>query len=116
MTTTDEPAFEGWAILELMGRRRLAGRLSEATIGGAKLIRIDIPLPTGEVTQFYGGSAVYCITRTTEEIARRAAARLESPAPVSAWELRERTPVRPALPIEQPGDEFDDLEVDADEA
>ena len=114
MTTTDEPAFEGWAILELMGRRRLAGRLSEATIGGAKLIRIDIPLPTGEVTQFYGGSAVYCITPTTEEIARRAAARLESPAPVSAWELRERTPALPVVPIEQPGDDYREIDDDDD--
>ena len=107
MSVSDEPAFEGWAILELMGRRRLAGKLSEATIGGSKLIRIDIPLPTGDVTQFYGGSAVYCITPTTEGTARRAAARLEAPAPVSAWELRERTPVRPALPIEQPGDDWE---------
>ena len=35
--------FEGWAILELMGHRRLAGLLSETQIGGAAFIRIDVP-------------------------------------------------------------------------
>ncbi len=111
---TDEATFEGWAILELMGRRRMAGKLSEATIAGAKLIRIDVPLETGDVTQFYSPSAVYCITQTTEEVARRAASRLEQVAPASAWELRERTP---ALPVARPaaGDEFDDLEVEDDD-
>lgn len=41
-------------------------------------------------SQFYASSAVYCITPTTEETARRVAA-LARPAPVQNWEL-------PALP------------------
>jgi hypothetical protein len=32
---TDTPAaFEGWAIVELMGHRRLAGRVSEVQLDG----------------------------------------------------------------------------------
>ena len=90
--------FEGWAILELMGHRRLAGWLSEATIGGGSFIRIDVPGPQEEgvtyddphgpivATQFYSPAAVYAITPTTEDVARAVATR-NQPAPVSRWEL-----------------------------
>lgn len=38
-----KPPFEGWAILELMGHRRLGGYVSEATVAGAGFLRIDVP-------------------------------------------------------------------------
>jgi hypothetical protein len=89
----EKSTFEGWVILELMGHRRLAGYLSEEVVGGTAFLRIDVPGVDSQVaaTQFYSGSAVYCITPTTEEIARKVAASCQ-PAPVTAWELRpERT-------------------------
>lgn len=92
----DETAvFEGWAILELMGHRRLAGWLSEATIGGGSFVRIDVPGEGEErtATQFYAPGAVYCITPTTEDIARRVANH-NQPTPVTRWELP--APVAPA--------------------
>ncbi len=83
----EETAFEGWAILELMGHRRLAGYLQEQEIAGAAFLRLDVPGDEGPVaTQFYSPSAVYCITPTTEELARQVA-RLNEPAPVTRWEL-----------------------------
>lgn len=86
-TEQDTTTFEGWAILELMGHRRLIGRLSTATIAGASFLRIDIPREDGtETTQFYSPSAVYAITPTTEDLARRAA-HLNTVAPVSRFEL-----------------------------
>lgn len=90
-----QDGFEGWAVLELMGHRRLAGKVSPATLGGSAVIRIDVPKPEsdGYVTQFYAGSALYALTPTTEELARRIA-RGAQPAPVQPWELDER----PALP------------------
>lgn len=126
-------AFEGWAFLELMGHRKLAGYLSEASVGGASMLRIDVPsacengasaswcpehgtcsCPPGadrdspdcalhsaksehpkpvQATQFYAPAAVYAVTPTTEDMARRFAARCK-PQPVEEWEL----PDRPALP------------------
>lgn len=85
-------AFEGWVILELMGHRRLAGYLREEALGGSSFLRIDVPGDEGTVaTQFYTGAAVYCITPTTEAIARKVA-KGSRPEPVTAWELRpERT-------------------------
>ena len=101
-----KPAFEGWVILELMGHRRLAGYLSEQTIGGGSFLRIDVPGEEGNIaTQFYSGSAVYCITPTTEVIARKVAKSSE-PTPVTRWELRDDR----ALPanVTVPDDDDDD--------
>jgi hypothetical protein len=105
--TTDDSTFEGWAILELMGRRRLGGYLTSQQIAGRAFLRLDIP---GEppATQFYGAEAVYCITPATEETAR-AAAKLGHVAPIQRWEL-------PALqPAVKPSDrDYAVVYVDAD--
>lgn len=90
---------EFWGILELMGHRRLAGIISEEQIAGCAFVRLDIPAEGEEkaATQFYAPAAVYCITPTTEELAR-AFASDHRPAPVQRWEL-------PALPAaKEPGE------------
>lgn len=94
--------FEGWAIVEMLGHRKLAGKVGEQVIAGAALVRVDVP-ETQQSKQVagYGGSVVeakpgytkligvgsiYCITPTDEDTARRAAAVLErynDPLPVS---------------------------------
>src|SRR5215207_571945 len=96
-----ENGIDGWAILELMGHRRLGGRVSEATIAGGAFIRIDVPHPNEAgiftASQFYSPSAVYAITPTTEEIACAIARTVPghpgspSPEPVSHWDLRALT-------------------------
>jgi hypothetical protein len=84
-------AYEGWAIVELMGHRRLAGYVREAEQYGATMLRLDVPdAEDGSdliATQFYGGSAIYCVTPTDEDTARKVAA-LAQPSPVQRWELR----------------------------
>lgn len=84
-----KPTFEGWAILELMGHRRLAGIVAEATIAGGAFIRVDVPNANGStlMTQFYAPGAVYCITPTTEETAR-AVARESVVEPLTRWDAR----------------------------
>lgn len=84
-----DASFDEWAILELMGHRKMAGRVSEVQLFGAKMLRIDIPSDP-PATQIYGGAAIYCLTPTTEETCR-AFAKRAAPAPVQRWEL-------PALP------------------
>lgn len=95
--------FEGWAIVELMGHRRLAGYVTEVEIAGSPMLRLDIPgTPIGDIpevlqdvppavddlvaTQFYSAAALYCLTPTTEAIARAVAVRSQ-PTPVHQWEL-----------------------------
>jgi hypothetical protein len=102
----EKSVFEGWAILELMGHRRLAGYVREQELAGHGFIRLDVPGADGKdavstvpggtwepiVTQLYSPAAVYCLTPTTEEIAR-AVAKREQPEPVYRYEL----PRLPAL-------------------
>ena len=87
MTSTEdtEEQYEGWTILELMGHRRIIGCVKQQEIAGRAFLRVDIPSEP-PVTQFYGAEAVYCMTPTTEETARKACA-LNRIAPVSQWEL-----------------------------
>jgi len=80
--------FQGWVILELMGHRRLGGYLTEQEIGGVNFLRLEVPAVDGHkaATQFYSASSVYCITPTTEKLAK-ACARASRPAPIHRWEL-----------------------------
>jgi hypothetical protein len=80
----------------LMGHRRLAGLVSEATIGGASLVRIDVYLPGEEApvaTQFYGPPAIYAITPMAEDLARRFAV-ANKPQPVTRYDLPALEPPR----------------------
>lgn len=64
-----------WGIVELMGHKVVAGRISKEEMYGKPMLRVDVP-PTevfGEFTQLYGESAIYCVTFTSAEVARRAA-------------------------------------------
>lgn len=124
---TDQTAeYEGWALLEIMGHRQTAGRISEVQIGGATMLRVDVPKPGhggannggaslalngGEpaglaldeiaVTQYYGGSSIYCMTPCDEETARKALNR--------RWGLPRA--VQLALPaVESAGTDDDDLD------
>lgn len=73
----EQPGFAEWVILELLGHRRLAGHLTEQQIAGASFLRLEVPGTEDQpgATQLYSPGSVYCITPTTEEIARRVAAR-----------------------------------------
>jgi len=83
----EKEKIEGWAILELMGHRKLAGKVGEHEMGGQVLLRLDVPDGEGWSTQFYGPGAIYCLTPTTEETARAFAMRSQ-PEPIHRWELK----------------------------
>lgn len=75
-----------WAIVELMGHVKLAGRLTEEEKFGTKMGRLDIPVEEGFVTKFFGGSSVYSITFVTEAVARHVA-KGNQPEPVRPWDF-----------------------------
>lgn len=82
-TATDD-GFE-WAVVEVFGHRRHAGRAREEERFGAKMLRIDIPTlawpddqpdakeptVTGWVSHFYGGASIFSYTLTTEQTAMK---------------------------------------------
>lgn len=107
--------FDGWAILELMGHRKLGGHVREVELAGAPFLRIDVPGDgEGDVvaTQFYAPGAVYAITPTTEATAR-ALARIAKPAPVTPWELPPASRVGP-IDVASEGEYFDEPPEDDD--
>jgi hypothetical protein len=86
---------ETWAVVELMGHVRVAGRVTEEEKFGGKLGRIDVPTPDGGfVTQYFGASSVYRLTVVSEEAARLVAKESQS-APVHAWEFPKQLAASP---------------------
>lgn len=103
------PSTDEWAIVEIMGHLRRAGRISEADRFGARLLRVDVPTgPDEYVTEYFSGSAIYRLRPATEEVARAVAEQLGDPRPA--------VPVAYRLPA--PGlhdDDEDERELDFDE-
>ena len=105
----DQPKFDHWAIVEIMGHQKYAGRVTEQAIAGSALLRIDIPAGKTQpaFTKLFNVSSVYALTPTTEELATAVAAEL-SHAPIGIYDLPEsmreklRAPSQPRLP------QFDD--------
>lgn len=110
----EKVTFDEWALVELMGHSRIAGRVTEQEIGGSKFVRVDVPATEGtqSLTKFYGPSAIYAITPMTEDTARGLAARIDA-APVSAWDAQ-RLLAKPSHPSIAAVDQDDDDEA-ADE-
>jgi len=99
-------SFDSFCIVELMGRQVIAGRVTEQTIGGCALLRVDIPEVDGTpaFTKFYGASSIYCLTPCDEATARAAVAGLR-PKPVNVYQLN----LPPGIAADQPlkGEDWD---------
>ncbi len=104
--TDQVKSFDQWGIVEVMGHKKYAGHITEQTIGGASLLRVDVPevtVPThvnvpGEgfkevkrtvaaYSKLIGVGSIYMITPTSEDIATKCAAQIarydSDPLPVS---------------------------------
>jgi hypothetical protein len=115
-----DKTFQEWCIVELFGHSKVAGLVTEQSIGGCWFVRVDVPASEGQVamTKFYGQGAIYCMTPVTEDLARRAAVHF-APRPVSEYDLpRALPPVAPAplaTELKSDDDEGDDFPDDEDE-
>jgi hypothetical protein len=107
--------FDCWAVLELFGHVRLAGRVTEASIGGCSFLRVDVPKEDGEIdfTRYFGNDAIYSMTPVTEEVARRVG-NGSAQAPVKPWEMPKALPAATENHFEPPAsfDAGDDYESD----
>jgi len=74
--------FESYALVELMGHSRIAGKVTEITVFGTAMLQVDVPKTTRRegYTKIYSAAAVYCITPTDEHTAQVAAERFDEPA------------------------------------
>ncbi|TAM15927.1 MAG: hypothetical protein EPN65_16570 [Pandoraea sp.] len=112
MTTLTTEKFDQWAIVELFGHQRIAGRITEQTIGGCAFVRIDVPaceadgsIPaTQAFTKLFGNGAIYGVSFVDEQTARIAARQLRV-QPINTYELRRALQDLPSIggmPSRQP--------------
>lgn len=108
----ESTAYTGWAVVELLGRRRYAGLVSEVVQFGVAMGRLDVP-ETGDqpaITIFFGGDSVYQLSPVSEEAAR-AVCQYSRPEPVRPFEL---TPPSKARALDAPRDPFEGRSSDID--
>ena len=92
-----EGKFEEWAIIDLFGHQKTAGKVSEQQIGGTSFVRVDTPSVNGSkpFTCLYGPGAIYKIAITDEETAT-AAAQYYQPVPMDRYSAREMLVLLPS--------------------
>jgi len=83
--------FAGWAICELMGRRRIAGYVT-ADAPLLQATRLQVEMYAGDAATpaatMYTSYPVYCLTPCTEALARKVGAdALRYDMPVAQWQL-----------------------------
>jgi hypothetical protein len=95
---SEQQKFDQWAIVEIFGHQRIAGRVTEQTIGGCSFVRVDVPAVGEEqpFTKLFGQGAIYAITFTDEQAATLAANAIRA-RPVSVWELQTAMKALPAV-------------------
>ncbi len=81
--------FEAWALVELFGHNRIAGKCTEQNIAGTNMLRVDVPETKSNpsFTRFLSSGSIYAINPLTEEIARAMAERINA-MPIEAWDIR----------------------------
>lgn len=81
--------FDQWALCELMGRQRIAGRVTEKTIAGAGFLQVDVPETKSNpaFTRLIAPGSLYAINPVTEEVARMYAENLNM-KPIEEWDIR----------------------------
>lgn len=83
-----ETKFEIYAIVELFGHSKMAGVVTEQTIGSASFVRIDVPETSTQpkFTRLVNPSAIYAINPVTEDVMAVMAESICS-KPIDSWDI-----------------------------
>lgn len=107
--------FEAFAVVELMGHAKIAGKVTEQVIAGVAMLRVDVPKTSKRdgYTKFYSAGALYCLTPCDEATAQRAAEAFDVEA-ISPYILHLPTSPMLAEKVERWDDEDDFVDEDDD--
>lgn len=108
--------FDVWALIELFGHSRIAGRVTERNLGGAAFLQVDVPegKTNPPFTRLLNPSAIYAINPLDEETARYYAERLNV-APINVWDVKkfmEKADQNKAIAAHAAEQEYDDMDID----
>lgn len=81
--------LEVTAVVELFGHQRMAGTVTEQTIGGGSFIRIDVPETDQQpaFSRLVNPSAIYAINPVTPEVMMEMAKKIQN-KPIESWDIR----------------------------
>ena len=80
--TPDTATIENWAILEIMGHERLAGKIFETNIAGVPMLRVEVPA-TEKLPGFVrllSGASIFSLTPVPQDVATIVAGQLQKTA------------------------------------
>ncbi len=94
----EAPQADTWAVVEVMGHSRYAGRISQDQSLGFPMLRIDVPAVDGRpaFTTLRAPSSLFSVTPCTEAVAL-AAAREFRARPLNLLCLPDTTPRLPGM-------------------
>lgn len=80
--------FDQYCLVEMMGRQRIAGKVTERVIAGQGFLQVDVPETTHnpKFTRFISPSALYALNPIDEATARAYAENLRV-KPIDAWDI-----------------------------
>jgi|ERR1044072_1724304 hypothetical protein len=81
--------LELFAIVELFGHGRMAGKVTEQSIGPDTFIRVSVPETKNQPSfdRLLNPKAIYAINPVTEEVMQAKAEQLQT-SPIEAWDIR----------------------------
>lgn len=82
--------FEQWAMVEIFGHQKYAGKVTPQMVGQSSFVRIDVPAVDNSqgYTKLFGEKAIYCITPVAEDVVMRYLKNCHA-EPVNVYELRD---------------------------
>lgn len=84
-----EESKEMWAMVELFGHQRIAGKVTPCELGAGALVRIDVPAvgDRAPLTKFYNVKAIYGITPVDKASCERMARDIRA-EPISEYSIQ----------------------------
>lgn len=85
----DKEQKEMWALIELFGHQRIAGKVTQCELGAGALIRVDVPAigDRAPLTKFYNVKAIYGITPVDQATCERMAKDIRA-EPISEYSIQ----------------------------
>jgi hypothetical protein len=81
--------LELFAIVELFGHQKMAGKVTEQSIGPATFVRVDVPETDAapSFTRLLNPQAIYAINPVTKEVMEHMAGNF-SQKPIESWDIK----------------------------